>query len=235
MRGFRWQILALLMAIVLFVIALFSRSTGQTPQLNPTPLPPTSIASQTTATPLPEATLSPTSDAPVVIPPPETSAIPTYREALVGQVQRLNPLLAGLNPVDWDITSLIYEGLMRTNAYGEPEPALASGMPVISFDGLEYVVALRNDVLWQDGIPFTADDVVYTMSLLSSPDFPGLPELGAFWRTVETEKINDNLVRFRLAQPLGSFIEALRVLTSGHFALSRAARHYRRPNRQSSI
>ncbi|MBC7870729.1 MAG: hypothetical protein H7Y09_07800, partial [Chitinophagaceae bacterium] len=137
MRGFRWQILALLMAIVLFVIAFLSRSNGETPQVNPTLLPPTTIAEQATATPMPEVTLSPTTETPAVIPPQAMSAIPTYREALVGQIQRLNPLLAGLNPVDRDITSLIYEGLMRTNAYGEPEPALASGMPVISFDGLE--------------------------------------------------------------------------------------------------
>ena len=119
-------------------------------------------------------------------------------------------MFSGLNPIDADITALIFEGLTRINAFGEVESSLAREW-VVSFDGLEYMVTLRDDVLWQDGIPFSADDVVYTMSLLSSPDFPGLPELGAFWRTVEVEKIDDHLIRFRLAQPLASFPEALRI------------------------
>jgi peptide/nickel transport system substrate-binding protein len=70
---------------------------------------------------------------------------------------------------------------------------------------------LRDDVLWQDGIPFTAVDVTYTMSLLQSADFPGDPELAAFWRTVETQQLGDFLIRFRLTQPLGRFLDALRI------------------------
>lgn len=138
-------------------------------------------------------------------------SIATFDEALIGQVRRLNPLFTGLNPVDADITSFIFNGLMQVNEYGEPVPSLAAEMPVVSFDGLEYVVRLRDDVLWHDGVPFTAADVVYTMSLLADPEFPGPIALGAFWRTVETEMLGDHLVRFRLAQPLGSFMEALRV------------------------
>ncbi len=141
----------------------------------------------------------------------QISSIATLREGFVGNVQRLNPLFADLNPVDADITSLIFEGLMRVNEYGEPIPALAAEMPTISFDGLEYVVRLRDDVLWQDGIQFNAADVIYTMSLLADPDFPGPSSLGEFWRTVETEQLGEFLVRFRLAQPLASFMEALRV------------------------
>jgi len=42
-----------------------------------------------------------------------------------GRDSQLNPLLAVYNPVDRDITSLIFEGLTATNAYGEIEPRLA--------------------------------------------------------------------------------------------------------------
>src|SRR5262249_49265152 len=120
------------------------------------------------------------------------------------------PLFADLNLVDRDITSLIFEGLTRTNQYGEPEPALAKNW-VISSDGLEYVVRLRDDVLWQDGVRFTAIDVIYTISLLQSSDFPGDSALGAFWRTVEVQQLGDDLIRFRLTQPLGSFLDELRI------------------------
>jgi peptide/nickel transport system substrate-binding protein len=206
LRGLRWQLLSLVAAVVLFLVALLTRtpSTPSLPEPSPEITPSETVAP---ASPTPRVAFTPQ---PVAL-PAEQPAIPTYREALVGEVQRLNPLLAGLNSVDAAITSLIFEGLTRINAYGEVEPLLAREMPIVSFDGLEYVVLLREDVLWHDGTPFTADDVVYTASLLSSADFPGSAELAALWRTVETQKIDPYTVRFRLAQPLASFPEALKV------------------------
>ena len=205
LRGFRWQFLVLIMALGLFIVSLLTRTN--TPE-QPAP----EVVPQSTST---AAVLVPTTtpgSVEVIAPAPVTDnqPVPTYREALVGAIQRLNPLFTDLNPVDRDITALIFEGLTRTNQYGEPEPDLAKSW-VISSDGLEYIVQLRDDVLWQDGIPFIATDVVYTLSLLQSPDFPGDSELGAFWRTVEIQPLNDHLIRFRLTQPLGSFLDSLRI------------------------
>lgn len=210
MRGFRWQLLALVMAVMLFAVSLASR-TPQTGDIVESEVEtPTQAVELPTATPPPPAdSQSPPSVAePVSLPQPIPGS--TFREGLVGSFQRINPLLTDLNEIDRDISALIFEGLTRINEYGEPEPALAESW-VTSSDGLEYVVQLRTDVRWQDGIPFTADDVAYTMSILRSPDFPGLPALGAFWRTVETEILGQHLVRFRLTQPLGSFPDKLRI------------------------
>lgn len=205
LRGFRWQFVVLLMAAILFGASLVARP-GQPP------------ADETTVTPAPTSTPLPTPSQAISITqsvgdstgPAALPEVSTYREAVVGQVQRLNPLFATLNPVDADITSLIFEGLTRTNEYGEIVPSLAKSW-VISSDGLEYVLQLRDDVLWQDGVPFSAADVIYTISLLRSPDFPGDNELSVFWRTVETQQLSDTLIRFRLTQPLGSFLDALRI------------------------
>src|SRR4051812_36153837 len=220
LRGYRWQLLALLLSAVLFAVSLSLRSSDQ-----PTPsVPPTITAAATNA----NATATPDN---IVIPPtaiPDVQAAPTvapasingsYREALVGKIQRLNPLLTQLNPVDRDITSLIFEGLTKTDSYGEPVPDLAERW-LISSDGLEYVMFLRQDVLWQDGVQFNAADVMYTMSLLRSPDFPGDPALGSFWRTVETEQLGDYLIRFTLAQPLGNFLDRLQIGILPEHALS---------------
>jgi peptide/nickel transport system substrate-binding protein len=204
LRGFRWQFLALIISVALFAISFASRPD----ETNPPVITATAAPS---ATPLPVATALPVAAGIATpIPAAADTTIIGYREGLVGSVQRLNPLLAALNPVDADITSLIFEGLTGINSHGEIEGRLALEW-VGSFDGLEYVFVLRDDILWQDGVPFTAADVVYTMSLLSSPDFPGLPQLGAFWRTVETQQIDDYHVRFRLAQPLATFPEMLRI------------------------
>ncbi|MFN8371738.1 MAG: ABC transporter substrate-binding protein [Anaerolineae bacterium] len=213
LRGFRWQFIALVLAIILFAISLLSRSSSGTQIGSPT-LPasdaPTAAAAIATETPITEAL---TPETTVNTPLPVTNSgdgVVTYSEALIGGVQRLNPLFASLNPVDKDITSLIFEGLTRIDEYGEPVPNLALNW-VVSSDELEYVVRLRQDVLWQDGVPFSAADVIYTMSILRSPDFPGLPALGAFWRTVEAEQLSSDLIRFRLTQPLGSFLDALSI------------------------
>ncbi|MCZ7538970.1 MAG: peptide ABC transporter substrate-binding protein [Anaerolineae bacterium] len=128
----------------------------------------------------------------------------------MGRIVKLNPLLATYNPVDRDITSLIFEGLTASNEYGEIVPRLAESWTV-SPDGLQYFFALRQDVLWQDGLPFTADDVVFTFRLLGDPLFPGAESLRAFWRTVEVDALSESLVRFRLTQPLASFPDQVRI------------------------
>lgn len=211
MRGTRWQILAFLLAFLLFGGVLVYRISTRVPA-------PSSLATPQQETPIPTATPQtiPT-DTPTSTPEPALAlptlpedGIATFREALVGTVQRLNPLFADLNPAERDITALIFEGLIRINAYGEPVGNLAKEW-FISHDGLEYVFVLREDVLWQDGTPFTADDVAYTMGLLHDPALNTSPEVSRFWRTIETERIGTHLVRFRLTQPLSSFLGNLTV------------------------
>jgi peptide/nickel transport system substrate-binding protein len=150
------------------------------------------------------------SAAPISAAAPSASAPTVLVEALVGHISKLNPLLATYNPPDRDITSLIFEGLTTTDQYGEIVPDLAESWTV-SPDGLDYFVTLRGDVLWQDGVPFSADDVVYTFGVLGDPDFPGAAVLSDFWKTVEIDALSDTLVRFRLTQPLASFPDQLRM------------------------
>lgn len=202
-RGFRWQLLGLFLAAAVFTFALVYR-VSQISQFHP---PATAAPAPTIEVVRPNATSTPAAS--LVDGPTAEDQIPAsdramYREGLVGTVQRLNPVFAQLNPVDRDISSLIFRGLFATDDYGSPVLDLAESL-TISGDNLEYVLALRQDISWQDGIAFNADDVIYTMSLLSDPGYAAYSPSAAFWRTVETQKLGDHLVRFRLAQPLASF------------------------------
>lgn len=215
LRGFRWQLLALVLAAALFALSLIVKNAEEASAPQPTAEVAPTVAADSAEPASSDVVVVPTdlptdAAAPDGEPPAEGGEVVTFSEALIGHVQRLNPILASLNPVDADITGLIFEGLTRINAYGEPEPALAERW-VISADGLEYTVFLRQDVLWQDGVPFTSADVDYTMSLLRSPDFPGAEDLNTFWRTVETQVLGQHLVRFRLTQPLGTFLDKLKI------------------------
>jgi peptide/nickel transport system substrate-binding protein len=200
LTGIRWQVLALFASLVIFGLVLTFRLN----QARPEP----AIITATYApslTPAPTFTAAPTEALNLSTPLPEDRVV-TFTEAAIGSVQRLNPLLIG-SQAERDITSLIYEGLTRINEFGEPVGALAQRWE-ISRDGYEYVLVLRQDILWQDGIPFTAEDVRFTYNLLASPDYPFV-EIGRFWQTVELEVLDSHVVRFRLAQPLASFLSLL--------------------------
>lgn len=125
----------------------------------------------------------------------------TYVEGIVGFPRYLNPLLSGYSEVDRDICALMFGGLTRLNEHGEVETDLARSWEV-TLDGLMYTFYLRPNVYWHDGVPLTADDVVFTVGLLQDPAFPGPPELGAdLWRVVKVEKVGRYTVRFTLPGP----------------------------------
>lgn len=200
LRGCRWQAALFLLAGLLLGIALYWRSAGSG---GAAPIPEARAAAPTAA-----ATRVPPI-ATVVAQAVDAPTVPLFREGLVGPLRHLNPLLAQAGSVEAEVSALIFEGLTSLNAWGEPAPALAEGW-IIAAGGLEYVVTLRDDVLWQDGVPFSAADVMFTLSLLQAPAFPGDAELAQFWRSVEVEVLAANVLRFRLSQPLGSFPDRLR-------------------------
>jgi len=69
-------------------------------------------------------------------------------------------------PIMW----LVNEGLIGVNPNtGQYQPTLADHWE-ISADGLTYTFFLRPGVVWHDGAPFTADDVILSFDAQSSPD-----------------------------------------------------------------
>ena len=82
-------------------------------------------------------------------------------------IANANPLIAG---GDYQWLQLIYEPLVTysidptTNGYGPIIPALAQSWQTSS-DGLTWTFHLQPGVKWQDGTPFTAADVVFTLTL----------------------------------------------------------------------
>ena len=130
----------------------------------------------------------------------------TYVEGIAGTPHYINPLLSAYNEADKDLCALVFNGLTRFNERGEVEPDLAQSWEV-SLDGLVYIFHLRTQVRWHDGTPFTADDVLFTVRLLQDPDYPGPPDVGALWRTVQVEKVDDRTVQMILPEPFAPFLD----------------------------
>jgi len=132
----------------------------------------------------------------------------SYVEGLVGSIVRLNPVLDFANPPDRDVDRLLYSGLIRFDSRGIPQPDLAESWAV-SADATLYTFTLRPDATWHDGIPVTADDVIYTFSKLQDEDYPGPDDLKELWSEINIIRLDDRNVQFQLPEPFAPFMDYL--------------------------
>ena len=110
------------------------------------------------------------------------------------------------------VTNHIFEGLTMTNAFTtKVEPHLAERWEV-SEDGLRWTFHLRRDVLWSDGQPFGADDVVFTFNdLIYNPDIPSSARdiFTLDGREFKVERIDEHTVRFELPVRFAPFLRGM--------------------------
>ncbi len=139
-------------------------------------------------------------------PEPEKGGV--YTEALVGSLQRLNPLLDFNNAADRDVDRLIFSRLIDFDSRGLPQPDVADAWNV-SKDGTVYNVALRGSIKWQDGRQLTADDVAFTIGLLRQGGSYVPADIQEFWKEVEVQVMDDTNIQFRLPEAYAPFLDYL--------------------------
>lgn len=110
------------------------------------------------------------------------------------------------------ITKYIYEGLVTLNSITtDIDPLLAESWEH-SEDGLTWTFKLRKDVKWNDGTPFTAEDVVFTFNdLIFNPDIPNSAAdiFTIEGKQFEVAKIDDYTVKFTLPTKFAPFLMAM--------------------------
>ncbi len=126
----------------------------------------------------------------------------TLTEGIVGSPRFVNPLLA-LSDADHDMVALTYAGLMGQGPDGL-RPVLAESYTV-SEDGKTYTFTLRNGIVFTDGSPITAEDVVFTVEKAQDPTLKS-PEL-ANWANIRAEAVDARTVRFTLPKAYAPFLE----------------------------
>lgn len=139
---------------------------------------------------------------------PEPEQGGTYTEALIGSLNRLNPLLDDNNAVDRDVDRLIYSGLLKFDDRGTPQLDLAESWG-ISRDGTVYNFTLKSDLLWHDGQAVTTEDILFTVELLREGTDVVPTDLQAFWQDVEVIALSEDTVQFRLPEPFSPFPDYL--------------------------
>jgi len=133
----------------------------------------------------------------------------TIITASIGEASNLIPILAG-DSASHDIAGHIYNGLVKYDKNLNIVGVLAKSWE-ISKDNLSIIFHLRKDVKWQDGTPFTAQDVLYTYKVIVDPKTP-TPYSGDFKPVKEAEAIDDYTFKVTYERP---FAPALQSWTVG--------------------
>ncbi len=80
------------------------------------------------------------------------------------------------------------------------EPLLAREMPEISEDRLTYTYRLRDDVTFSDGVPMTAEDVVFTLKAIRHPTVNAAPQRNYYNSVANAEVVDPHTVKVSLGE-----------------------------------
>lgn len=128
-----------------------------------------------------------------------------YSEGLIGTFTNANPIYS-TGAADSAASHLVFSGLLKYDVSNKLVGDLAKDW-VLDDSQNRYVVHLRHDVRWQDGKPFTADDVVYTYKTIQNIEAQS--PLYTSWQGIKVFKQDPYTVNFDLPNPLSSFPQAL--------------------------
>jgi peptide/nickel transport system substrate-binding protein len=134
----------------------------------------------------------------------------TISVGLGGDPATLNPALSsGISEAM--VGCAIYEGLVQPTATYQFRPALAKAWTV-SDDGLTYTFDLQHTA-WQDGQPFTAADVAYSLTEFNARYSPMFAAPGKLIDHIETPA--PDKVVIHLKQPSATFLMSLSCIQGG--------------------
>jgi peptide/nickel transport system substrate-binding protein len=122
----------------------------------------------------------------------------------------LNPHFA-VGSKDQEGSRIFYEPLAAWNSDGNLMPVLAAEIPEIENggvapDGTSVTWKLKKDILWHDGRPFTADDVVFNWEYAADPA-TAAATIGSY-QDVTVEKIDPLTVRVHFKKPTPFWADA---------------------------
>jgi peptide/nickel transport system substrate-binding protein len=120
-----------------------------------------------------------------------------YIEGKTGQPIFINPIISS-NEVDRDIASLIYSPLSDLINESQLE------------EETNYMVKLKQNLVWDDGQPITSDDVLFTIKTIQDPDTHS--PLYQAWQGIVAERVSELQIRFILRNPYVFFTDNLRNL-----------------------
>jgi len=125
--------------------------------------------------------------------------------ASIGDAKRLNPIIAN-DSASGEINGQVFNGLIKYDKDLLFEGDLAKSWEV-SDDGLVITFHLRPNVRWHDGVPFTADDVLFTYQKLIDPNI-ATPYGADYERVARAEVLDPLTFRVTYKEPFAPALES---------------------------
>lgn len=129
----------------------------------------------------------------------------TYAEGVVGPLETINPIFSTTS-AERSASELIFAGLVGYDRNNSLRGELADTWRIEN-NGTRYIFDLKQNVMWHDGTPVTADDVVFTIDRIKNP-LTRSPLLGS-WRGIAVKKTAPYQVTFDLPSAYSPFPHAL--------------------------
>lgn len=123
----------------------------------------------------------------------------SYTEGVLGQPTFVNPLIANTSSADKDLIDIIFSSL----------DDLVENYQ-ISEDNKTWTLTLKNNLVWSDSEPITADDIIYTIETIQN--YTNNHPLYPTWRGIVIERLNENEIRFTLKTPYVFLIDNFKEL-----------------------
>ncbi|MEX1995473.1 MAG: peptide ABC transporter substrate-binding protein, partial [Candidatus Saccharimonadales bacterium] len=128
-----------------------------------------------------------------------------FNEGIIGSFTNANPLYAS-GAADTAVTRLVFSGLLKYDQTNNLAGDLAESWQ-INEARTRYTLKLKENIVWHDNKPFTADDVVFTYQTLQNIEAQS--SLYSSWQGITVAKQDSHTVTFDLPNPLGSFLHSL--------------------------
>ncbi len=133
----------------------------------------------------------------------------TYTEGMVGQPIAVNPVLAGQNDVDRDLTHLVFAPF-----------ATLIETATSSLDYTTWDITLKDGLKWSDGRDLGAEDVKFTITTIQDPDTHS--PLAQTWAGVSIDILSSRAFRLTLTDPYVFFrntLDNLRIIPKHIFSV----------------
>jgi peptide/nickel transport system substrate-binding protein len=145
----------------------------------------------------------------------------------------LNPHFA-TSGKDYEASRIVYEPLFSVNPAGTRIPILAAEIPTLDNggrapDGTWTLWHLKPEVVWHDGAPFTADDVIFTWEYATDPA-TAVVTRGLYEPIRRLDKLDDHTLKvvFKEPTPLWLTTGGVPILPKHRFA------EYKGPNARNA-
>jgi peptide/nickel transport system substrate-binding protein len=123
----------------------------------------------------------------------------------------LNPHLAS-GTKDFDASRVVYEPLAAFDPDANFVPILAAEIPSlenggVAKDGMSVTWKLKQGVVWHDGKPFTADDVIFTWEY-AADSATGATTAGSYTSIAHIDKLDDHTIKVAFQEPTAFWYDA---------------------------